>query len=475
MFGAICAPASSRTGSPRSRSWRARSSRARATAPPPEPASRTSSKGGSTSLYGRRVSPRRRSSNGSAPCSPRRPRAGAGASSISSSAAASRPPLRPRCSRSCPTSRCTPSRPAERRSWSSASCSGTWRDTPGSAMPRAASRRAARSPTWWRSCSRATRPRPSPGIAAWAVRVWRSTPPRRLTTRFRRTPASSASAATPSGGFRPTTAAGWTSRRCPALSRRTAPPGVRPMLVNATAGTTVRGAFDPIREIAGVAREHGAWLHVDGALGASLVLCPARRDLVDGIELADSLAWDPHKMMGVPLQCSVLLVARPGALGAEPRRDRRLPVPGARRRAQPRPSLDPVRPPQRRAQALGRLAAARRPRLGRADPAPARSGPPGRREDRRRPGASSCSSSHPRSTSASKCAAATARRSATGSTAKGGSRSATAPSAAGARCAWCASTPTSTRPTWTRSWARSGPRRSRSLRRAPERGAPQGA
>ena len=92
--------------------------------------------------------------------------------------------------------------------------------------------------------------------------------------------------------------------------------GVRPMLVNATAGTTVRGAFDPIREIAGVAREHGAWLHVDGALGASLVLCPARRDLVDGLELADSLAWDPHKMMGVPLQCSVLLVARPGALGA---------------------------------------------------------------------------------------------------------------------------------------------------------------
>ncbi len=87
------------------------------------------------------------------------------------------------------------------------------------------------------------------------------------------------------------------------------------MMVNATAGTTVRGAFDPIREIAAVAREHGVWLHVDGALGASLVLCPARRDLVDGLELADSLAWDPHKMMGVPLQCSVLLVARAGALG----------------------------------------------------------------------------------------------------------------------------------------------------------------
>ncbi len=90
--------------------------------------------------------------------------------------------------------------------------------------------------------------------------------------------------------------------------------GLRPVLVNATAGTTVRGAFDPIRAIAAVAREHGAWLHVDGALGGSLVLCPARRDLVDGVELADSFAWNPHKMMGVPLQCSVLLVSHRGAL-----------------------------------------------------------------------------------------------------------------------------------------------------------------
>lgn len=90
--------------------------------------------------------------------------------------------------------------------------------------------------------------------------------------------------------------------------------GFHPMQINATAGTTVRGAFDPIRAIAALARQHGVWLHVDGALGGSLVLCPARRDLVDGVELADSFSWDPHKMMGVPLQCSVLLVARRGAL-----------------------------------------------------------------------------------------------------------------------------------------------------------------
>jgi len=90
--------------------------------------------------------------------------------------------------------------------------------------------------------------------------------------------------------------------------------GLRPAFINATVGTTVRGAFDPVRAIASVAREHGVWLHVDGALGGSLVLCPSRRDLVEGVDLADSFAWNPHKMMGVPLQCSVLLVSRRGEL-----------------------------------------------------------------------------------------------------------------------------------------------------------------
>ena len=48
--------------------------------------------------------------------------------------------------------------------------------------------------------------------------------------------------------------------------------GCRPVMINATAGTTVAGAFDPIEEIAGVAREHGAWLNIDGALGGSVLL-----------------------------------------------------------------------------------------------------------------------------------------------------------------------------------------------------------
>lgn len=98
------------------------------------------------------------------------------------------------------------------------------------------------------------------------------------------------------------------------LIRRDLERGFRPAVVVATAGTTVRGAFDPIREAAAVARGHGAWLHVDGALGGSLLLSRRHRALLDGVELADSMSWNPHKMMGVPLQCSVLLVARRGTL-----------------------------------------------------------------------------------------------------------------------------------------------------------------
>lgn len=92
--------------------------------------------------------------------------------------------------------------------------------------------------------------------------------------------------------------------------------GVEPALINATAGTTVRGTFDPIGELRAVADRCGAWLHVDGALGGSLVLSPRHRSLLDGVETADSFAWNPHKMMGVPLQASALLVARPGTLAA---------------------------------------------------------------------------------------------------------------------------------------------------------------
>lgn len=90
--------------------------------------------------------------------------------------------------------------------------------------------------------------------------------------------------------------------------------GCRPLLINATAGTTVLGAFDPLREIAALAREEGLWMHVDGALGGSLLLCESARELLDGAELSDSFSWNAHKMMGVPLSCSAILLRRRGLL-----------------------------------------------------------------------------------------------------------------------------------------------------------------
>ncbi len=90
--------------------------------------------------------------------------------------------------------------------------------------------------------------------------------------------------------------------------------GERPFFLNATAGTTVLGAFDPLPELAAVAKEHGLWLHVDGCHGASVLFSERHRHLMKGVEAADSLVWNPHKMLGVTQQCSVLLVRHPGLL-----------------------------------------------------------------------------------------------------------------------------------------------------------------
>ncbi len=92
--------------------------------------------------------------------------------------------------------------------------------------------------------------------------------------------------------------------------------GLIPVAVVATAGTTVRGAFDPLADLAAVAREYGVWLHVDGAFGGPLILDPAMAPWFAGIALSDSVTWDAHKLMGVPLTCSLLLVRRPGLLQA---------------------------------------------------------------------------------------------------------------------------------------------------------------
>lgn len=90
--------------------------------------------------------------------------------------------------------------------------------------------------------------------------------------------------------------------------------GVLPLMVNATAGTTVAGAYDPLSEISEVARRYNVWLHVDGAFGGTVLMSRRHRHLLAGCELADSFTWDAHKMMGVPLICSALLLRRRGLL-----------------------------------------------------------------------------------------------------------------------------------------------------------------
>ena len=87
-----------------------------------------------------------------------------------------------------------------------------------------------------------------------------------------------------------------------------------PFFIGATAGTTVLGAFDPIEEIAHIASKYHLWLHIDGAFGGSAFLSNRHKSLLAGSELADSFSWDAHKMMGVPVPCSLILMRKSGIL-----------------------------------------------------------------------------------------------------------------------------------------------------------------
>ena len=80
------------------------------------------------------------------------------------------------------------------------------------------------------------------------------------------------------------------------------------MAVVATAGSTATGSFDDLDRIGRLCEAHGLWLHVDGAHGASALFSPTHRPRLAGLERARSIAWDPHKMMLMPLAASVVLV-----------------------------------------------------------------------------------------------------------------------------------------------------------------------
>jgi glutamate/tyrosine decarboxylase-like PLP-dependent enzyme len=89
--------------------------------------------------------------------------------------------------------------------------------------------------------------------------------------------------------------------------------GLRPFAVIANAGTTNTGAIDPLSEIAAFCRENNLWMHVDGAYGAAASISDRGRKLLAGIELADSLSFDPHKWLFQPIECGCVLL-RDGAL-----------------------------------------------------------------------------------------------------------------------------------------------------------------
>jgi aromatic-L-amino-acid decarboxylase len=98
-----------------------------------------------------------------------------------------------------------------------------------------------------------------------------------------------------------------------AADRRT---GKLPIAVVATAGTTSTTSVDPLVDVAKIARREKLWLHVDAAYAGAAAICPEYRQLMTGLEEADSIVVNPHKWLFTPVDCSVLLLREPDALKA---------------------------------------------------------------------------------------------------------------------------------------------------------------
>ena len=99
--------------------------------------------------------------------------------------------------------------------------------------------------------------------------------------------------------------------------------GQTPFFVSCTSGTTVTGSFDPLRAVVEICRRHGVWVHADGAWGGAVIFSDKHRNLVEGLGGCDSFCFNPHKLLGVSSQCTLLLLnqqtaghgcCRPGAL-----------------------------------------------------------------------------------------------------------------------------------------------------------------
>jgi aromatic-L-amino-acid decarboxylase len=90
--------------------------------------------------------------------------------------------------------------------------------------------------------------------------------------------------------------------------------GRMPCFVSATVGTTSSNGIDPLPEIGRICRENNLWLHVDGAMAGTAALCPEYRWIHNGLEMADSYCFNPHKWMFTNFDCDCFYVADRGAL-----------------------------------------------------------------------------------------------------------------------------------------------------------------
>ena len=90
--------------------------------------------------------------------------------------------------------------------------------------------------------------------------------------------------------------------------------GCRPFAVVATIGTTATTSIDPVPQIADICERYGLWLHVDAAWGGAAALLPDPDPAFRGLARADSLTFDPHKWMSVPLGLGLLLTRHRGLL-----------------------------------------------------------------------------------------------------------------------------------------------------------------
>jgi glutamate/tyrosine decarboxylase-like PLP-dependent enzyme len=91
--------------------------------------------------------------------------------------------------------------------------------------------------------------------------------------------------------------------------------GYYPLMIIATAGTTGAGTIDPLNEIAQIAEDNNIWLHVDAAYGGGLVLS-SMAELLTGIEKADSITFDAHKLLSAPMGTSMFLTRHKEVLSA---------------------------------------------------------------------------------------------------------------------------------------------------------------